>query len=157
MGRKKRKAPEAERMVLTSFGRKELELCLGFQVQCGQSKWDDWGIGSVQFSCSVVSNSLRSRRLQHARLPCLSPTPRVCSNACPLSQWCHPTISSSVVSSTCLQPFPASLSFPKSQFFTTGGQSIGASASASVLSMNIQDWFPLWLTGLISLLSKGVS
>ena len=106
---------------------------------------------------SVMSNSLWLHGQQHTRPPCPSPTSGAWSNACPLSQWCHPTISSSVVSSTCLQPFPASLSFPKSQFFTTGGQSIGASASASVLSMNIQDWFPLWLTGLISLLSKGLS
>ena len=96
--------------------------------------------------------------LQHARLPCSSPTPRACSNSCPLSRWCHPTISSSVVPfSSCLQSFPALGSFQKSQFFTSGGQSIGLSASASVLAMNIQDWFPLGWTSWISLLSTGLS
>ena len=110
---------------------------------------------SVQFSHSVVSDSLWSHGLQHAKLPCPSRTPEACSNSCPLSQWCHPTILSSVVSfSSCLQSFPASGSFLSSQFFTSGGQSIGASASASVLPVNIQDWFPLGLTGLITLLSK---
>ena len=105
-----------------------------------------------QFSRSVVSNSLRPHGLQHARLPCLSPTPGACSNSCPSSQWCHPTISSSVIPfSFCLQSFPASGSFPMSQLFASGGQSIGASPSALVLPMNIQDWFPLGLTGLISL------
>ena len=95
---------------------------------------------------------------QHARPPCLSPIPRVYSNSCPLSQCCHPTISSSVIPfSSCLQYFPASGAFPTSQLFTSGGQSIGASASASVFPMNIQDWFPLGLTGLISLQSKGLS
>ena len=113
---------------------------------------------SVHFSCSAVCDSLWPLGLQHARLPCPSPTPRACSNSCPSSRWCHPTISSSVVPfSSGLQCFPASGSFPVSQFFSLGGQSIGASASASVLSMNIQDWFPLWLTGLTSLLSKGLS
>ena len=102
----------------------------------------------VQFRGSVISNSLRPHGLQHARLPCLSPIPGAYSNSCPLSQWCHPTISSSVIPfSSCLQSFPASGSFPMSQFFTSGGQSIGASASASVLPMNIQDWFLLGLTG----------
>ena len=113
-----------------------------------------------QFSCihSVLSNSLQPHRLQHTRLPCLSPTPRACSNSCPLSRWCHPTISSSVVPfSFCLESFPASGSFPVSQFFPSGGQSIGASASASVLPMNIPEWFPLGWTGLISLQSKGPS
>ena len=96
--------------------------------------------------------------LQHARLPCPSSTPRVCSNSYPSSQWCHPTISSSVVPfSSCLQSFPASGSFPRSQSFPSGGQSIRGSASALVLPMNIQDWFPLGLTGLISLQSKGLS
>ena len=105
-----------------------------------------------------MSDCLRPHRLQHARLPCPSPTPRACSNSCPSSRWCHPTISSSVVPfSSCLQSSPASGSFPVSQFFTTGGQSIGVSASASVLPKNIQDWFPLGLTGLISLQSKGLS
>ena len=111
-----------------------------------------------QFSCSVMSNSLWPRGLQHARLPCRSLSPGACSNSYPLSQWCHPTISSSVVPlSSCLQSFPASGSFQMSQFFTSGGQSIGASASVSVLPMNIQDWFPLGLTGLICLQSKGLS
>ena len=103
-------------------------------------------------------DSLWPHGLWHARLPCPLPTPRACSNWCPSSRWCHPTISSFVVPfSSCLQSFPASGSFPMSQLFALGGQSIGASASASVLPMNIQDWFPLWLTGLISWLSKGLS
>ena len=99
---------------------------------------------SVQFSCSVVSDSLWPHGLQHARPPCPSPTPEVYSNSCPSSQWCHPNISSSAVPfSSHLQSFPASGSFPMSQLFTSGGQSIGASASASVLPMNIQDWLPV--------------
>ena len=107
---------------------------------------------------SVVSNSLWPHGLQHTRLPCPSPFPRDCLNSCPLSQWCHPTISTSAVCfSSCLQSCPASGSFLMSWIFASGGQSIGASASASVLSMNIQGWFPLGLTGLISLLSKGLS
>ena len=110
---------------------------------------------------SVVAQScltLQSHGLQHARPPCLSPTPRACSNSCSSSQWCHPTISSSVVLfSSCLESFPASGSFQMSQFFSSGGQSIGGSASASVLPMNIQDWFPLGWTGWISLQSKGLS
>ena len=114
---------------------------------------------SVQFSCrSVVFNSLRPHGLQHARLPCPSPTPRACSNSCPSSQWCHPTISSSVTPfSSHLQSFPASGSFLMSQFCASGGQSIGTLASASVLPVNIQGLFPLGLTGLISLQSKGHS
>ena len=116
------------------------------------------GSPSVQFSHSVVSDSLWSHGLQHARPPCPSLTPGVYSNSRLLSQWCHPTISSSVTPfSSCLQSFPASGSFPMSQVFASGGQSIGASASASVLPMTIQDWFPLGLTGLITLLSKGLS
>ena len=112
---------------------------------------------AVQFSRLVMSNSLWPR-LQHARFPCPSPTPRTYSNSCPLSWWCHPTISSSVAPfSSHLQSFPASGSFPMSQFFALGGQSIGVSASALVLPMNIQDWFPLGLTGWISLQSKGLS
>ena len=98
-------------------------------------------ISSVQFSHSTVSYSLQPRGLQHARPPCPSPTPGVYPNSCPLSRWCHPTLSSSVVPSSCLQSFPASWYFQISQFFTTGGQSIGVSASASVLPMNTQDWF----------------
>ena len=113
---------------------------------------------SFQFSHSVVSNSLRPHGLQHTRLPCPSPTPRACSNSCPSSRWCHLTISSSVVPfSSHLQSFPASGSFPMSQLFESGGQSIGVSASASVLPMNIQDWFPLELTDWIPLQSKGLS
>ena len=115
-------------------------------------------LSSVQFSCSVVSDSLRHHGLQQARLPCPSPTPIACSNSRPLNWCCHPTISSSVVPfSSHLQSFPASGSFPISQFFESGGQRIGVSASTSVLPMNIQDWFPLGLTGWISLLSKGLS
>ena len=106
--------------------------------------------------CSLVSDSSRPRGLQHARLPCPSPSPGVFENSCPLSRWCHPTISSPVVPfSFCPQSFPASGSFPMSQLFASGGQSI--EASASVLPMNIWDWFPLGLIGLISLLSKGLS
>ena len=112
----------------------------------------------VQFSRSVMSDPLWPHGLQHTKLPCPSPTPGACSNSCSSSQWCHPIISFSVVPfSSCLQSFPASGSFPMSQFCASGGQNTGASASASVLPMNIQDWFPLGLTGLISLQSKGVS
>ena len=104
-----------------------------------------------------MSNSLQPYGLQHTRFPCPSPSPGVCSNSCPLSQWCHPTISSCVSPfCSCLQSFPASGSFPMSRFFTSGDQSIGASASASasVLPVNLQCWFPLGLTGWISLQSK---
>ena len=115
-------------------------------------------ICSVKFSCSVVSNSLQPHGLQHTRLPCPSPTPGACSTPCPLSRWCHPIISSSVIPfSSCPQPFPESGSFPMCQFLASGGQSIGVSASAPVLPMNIQDWFPLGLTSWISLQSKGLS
>ena len=113
-------------------------------------------IQSIQFSDSVMSNSLWPHGLQHARIPCPSPTPGTYSNSCPLRWWCHPTISSSVIPfSSCLPSFPASGSFPKNQFFTSCGQSTGV--SASVLPMNIQDWFPLGLTAWISSLSKGLS
>ena len=113
---------------------------------------------SVQFSRSVMSNSLWPHGLHHARPPCPSPTPGVYSNSCPLSWWCDPTISSSVVPfSSHLRSFPVSGSFPMSQFFISGGQGIAVSASASFLPMNIQDWFPLGWTGLISLHSKGLS
>ena len=113
---------------------------------------------SVQFSCSVMSNSLWPHESQHARPPCPSPTPRVYPNSCPSSQWCHSAISSSVVPfSSCPQSLPASGSFPVSQLFTSGGQSIGVLAPASVLPMNIQDWSPLGWTGWISLQSKGLS
>ena len=110
---------------------------------------------SVAQLCPTLFNSID---LQHARLPCLSPTPEACSNLCPSGRWCHPTISSSVVPfSSCPQYFPASGSFSVSQFFASGGQSIGVSASPSVLLMNIQDWSPLGWTGWISLQSKGLS
>ena len=113
---------------------------------------------SVQFSCSVVSDSLRPHGPQHPRPPCPSPTPRGYSNSCPSSWWCHPTISSSVVPfSSCPQSFPASGSFQMSQLFASGGQNIGVSASTSVLPMNTQDWSPLGWTGWISLQSKGLS
>ena len=113
---------------------------------------------SVQFSHSVVSYSLRPHELQHARPPCPSPNPGVHPNPCPSSQWCHTTISSSVIPfSSCPQSFPASGSFPMSQLFPSGGQSIGVSASTSVLPMNTQDWFPLGWTGWLSLQSKGLS
>ena len=115
-------------------------------------------ISFSQFSRSVVFNSLWPCGLQHARLPCPSPSPGVCSNLCPSGRWCHPNISSSVIPfSSCLQSFPAAGSFQMSQFFTSGGQSIGASVSASVFPMNIQDWFSLGWTGWISLQSKGLS
>ena len=113
---------------------------------------------SVQFSCSVVSDSLWPHELQHARPPCPSPTPGVHPNPCPLNQWCHPTISPSVVPfSSCPQSFPASGSFHMSQLFTSGGQSIRVSASTSVLPMNTEDWSPLGWAGWISLQSKGIS
>ena len=127
----------------------------------GMVGWSVLGINlarlSVQFSHSVVSSSLRPHELYHARAPCLSPAPGACSNSCPSSWWYHPTISSSVVPfSSCPQSFPASGSFPMSHLFASGGQSIGVSALTSVLPMNIQDWFPLGLTGLISLQPKGL-
>ena len=107
---------------------------------------------SVAQSCPTLCDPMK-----HARLPCPSPTPRAYSNSCPSSCWCHPTISSSVVLFSCLQSFPASRSFLMSQFFASGGQNIGIWASASVLPMNIQDWFPLGWTGWISLQSQGLS
>ena len=103
-----------------------------------------------------MSNSLGPYGLQHAMLPCSPPNPRAYSNSCPLSQWCHPTTSSSVIPFSCPQSFPASESFPMNQFFTSGGQSIGVSASASVLPMNIQDWFPLGWIDCISWQFKGL-
>ena len=120
--------------------------------------WKIYTASLVQFSCSVVSDSLQPHGLQHARPPCPWPTPGVHSDSHPSSQWCHPAISSSVVPfSSCPQSFPASGSFPMSQFFPSGGQSIEVSASTSVLPMNIQDWSPLGWTGWISLQSKGLS
>ena len=112
---------------------------------------------SVQFSHSVVSNSLPPHRLRHARPPCPSPTSGVYPDSCPLSRWCHPTISSVIPFSSRLQSFPASGSFPVSQFFASGGQSIGVSALASALPVNTQDWSPWGWTGWISLQSKGCS
>ena len=115
-------------------------------------------ISVEQFSSvTQLCPTLRLHGLQHARLPCPLPTPRVYSNSCPLSRWCHPAISSSVPFSSCLQSFPPSGSFSMSRFFTSGGQNIGASPLASVLPVNIQDWFPLGWTGWISLQSKGLS
>ena len=113
---------------------------------------------NLSVQSSSVTRSCLTLWLQHARPPCPSPILRAYSNSCPLSRWCHPVISSSVIPfSSCLQYFPASGSFPMSQFFPSGGQSIGVSALASVLPINIQDWFPLWWTGWISLQSKGLS
>ena len=117
-----------------------------------------WKACSVRFSHSVVSNSLWPHEPKHARPPCPSPAPRVHPNPCPLRWWCHPIISSSVVSfSSCPQSFPSSRSFQMNQLFASGGQSIGVSASTSVRPMNIQDWSPLGWTGWISLQSKGLS
>ena len=113
---------------------------------------------SIQFSCSAMFNSLQPHGLQHAKLPCPSPTPGACSNSRPLSRWCHPTISSSVVPfSSCPQSFPASGFCQMSQLFAWGGQSTGVSVSTSILPMNISDWFPLGWTGWVSLQSKGLS
>ena len=115
-------------------------------------------LSSVQFNHSVMSNSFRLHGLKHVRPPCLLLTPRAYSNSCPLSRWRHRTISSSVIPfSSCLQSFPASGSFPMSQIFASDGQTIGVSASASVLPMNIQDWFLLGWTGWISLHSKALA
>ena len=130
------------------------------ETSCGGNWVLFWWVGpcSVYFSCRVISDSLPPQGVQHARPPCPSPTSRVCSNSCPLSRKCHPAISSSIVPfSSHLQSFPALRSCPVSQFFTSGGQSIGVSASASVLPMNIQDWSPLGWTSWISLQSKGLS
>ena len=122
-------------------------------------KWsiNTWKLYEVKWSCLVVSDSLLPHGLQYTRLPCPSPTPGAYSNSCPSSWWRHPTISSSVVPfSSCLQSFPATGSFPMSPFFASGGQSIGVSASASVLAMIIQDWFPLGWTDLSSLQFQGL-
>ena len=123
-------------------------------LNCMDQDFELCQFSSVTQSCPT----LPPHGLQHTRLPCSSPIPGACSNSCPLNWWCHPTISSSVIPfSSCLQSCPASGSFPMNQFFTSGGQCIGVSASASVLPMNIQGWFPLGLTGLIFLQSKGLS
>ena len=137
-----------------------LALCLriSFFVQRWELLSSPSQFSSVQFSRSVMSDSLRPHGLQHTSPPCPSSTPRVYSDSCPLSRWCHPTISSSVVTfSSCLQSFPASGSFPMSQFFESGGQSIGVSAWTSVLPVNTQDWSPLGWTDWISLQYKGLS
>ena len=128
---------------------------LQFLMQLGHHSRQ--GKGSVQFNHSVMAHSLRPHELQHARLPYPSLTPRAYSNSCSLSQWCHPTISSSVFSFSHLQSFPASGSFQISQFFTSGGQSTGLSALASFLPRNTQGWSPLEWTGWMSLQSKGLS
>ena len=134
------------------------EAGVGSEISGRHSAQLGTAFSSVQFSHSVMSDSLQPHRLQHVRPPCPSPTPRVYSNSYPLSRWCHPTISSSVIPFvSCLQSFPASQSFLMSQFFTAGSQSIRISASTSVLSVNIQDWFPLGWTGWISLQSKELS
>ena len=143
----------------------QLDFFIFLSTFCASFHWDCIELFAVQFSCSVMSDSLWPHG--HSRPPCPSPTPRVYSNSCPLSQWFHPTISSSVVPFStclqsfffifCLQSFPASGSFPMSQLFASGGQNIGVSASTSVLPMNIQDWSPLGWTGWISLQSKGLS
>ena len=127
-------------------------LCVSSERDCVYAQ------GSVQFSRSVVSDSLWPHESQHTRPPFPSPTPGIYSNSCPSSRWCHPAISSSVIPfSSCPQSFPASGSFPMSQLFASGGQSIGVSASASVLRVNTQDWSPLGWPGWISLQSKGLS
>ena len=132
-----------------------MDLCLSYSRNKATS---DRSMLVSQFSRSVVSDSLWPHGPQHARPPCPSPTPGAYSDSCPLGRWCHPAISSSVVPfSSCPQSLPASGSFPMNQFFASGGQSIGVSSSTSVLPTNIQDWFPLGLTGWISLQSKGLS
>ena len=126
--------------------------------QTGDGKSEHEHFSSVQFSCSVVSDSLWPHELQHTRPPCPSPSPRVYSNSHPSSPWCHPAISSSVIPFlSCPQSLPASGSFPMSQLFAWGGQSIRVSALASVFPMNAQNWSPLGWTGWISLQSKGLS
>ena len=127
---------------------------------CSREKWKQDPLLSflLLFSCQGISDSLWPHGLQHTRLPCPSQSPGVSSDSVPLSWWCHPTISSTVILfSFCFQSFPASESFPMSWLFTSGGQSIGASASASILPLNIQGWFSLGLTSLIPLQSKGLS
>ena len=133
--------------------------CSKFLCTNKETRWmGTFSVLVFQFSCSVVCYSLWPHGVQHTRLPCPSPTPGACSNSCPLSQWCHPTILSSFFPfSSCLQSFPAPGSLQTSQFFTSGGQRIGVSASASVLPMNTQGWSPLEWTGWISLQSKGLS
>ena len=151
-------------LILSNYNRKNWKYPRETRT-CGHSDyklWDASGLHlqscSVQFSHSVMSDSLRPHELQHARPPCPSPTPGVHPHPCPLSRWCHPAVSSSVIPfSFCPQSFPASGSFPMSQLFPSGGQSIGIAPSTSVLPMNTQDWSPLGWTGWISLQSKGLS
>ena len=139
-----------------SAAKSHLTLC--DTMDCSMLGFYRWTLSSVQFSCIVVSDFLQPHELQNARPPCPSPTPGVYPNSCPLSRWCILTISSSVIPfSSCLRSFPTSVFFSMSQLFESGGQSIGVSASASVLPMNNQDWFPLGWTGWISLQSKGLS
>ena len=141
---------------LPNLGIKPMSPALAGGFFTTRSTWEN--ISSVQFRLSVVSGSLRPHRLQYITFPCPSPTPRVYSNSCRLSRWCHPTISSSVIPfSSCLWSFLASRSFPTSLFFESGGQSIGVSPSTSVLPKNTQDWSPLGWTGWISLQSKKFS
>ena len=133
-------------------------MCICLSITCSLSPSVCNCVCCCVCACSVVSDTLRAHESQHARPPCPSLTPGVHSDSCPSSQWCHPAISSSVVPfSSCPQSLPTSESFPMSQLFTWGGQSIGVSASASVLPMNTQDWSPLGWTGLIFLQSKGLS
>ena len=145
--------------MLNDYRRVSVEFFRNFSCSWKRISFDDGSqLNSVQFSRSVVTDSYRLHELQHIRPPCPSPTPGVHPNPCPSSRWCHPTISSSVIPySSCPQSFPASGSFQMSQLFASGGQSIGLSASTSVLPMNTQDWFPLGWTGWISLQSKGLS
>ena len=151
-------------LIIIQWGNHALNYGLGMEVKF-KLKWKNLYslffnlvLLSVQFSRSVISDSLQPRGRQHARLPCPSPTPGVHPNPCPSIWWCHPTMSSSVVPfSSHLPPFPASGSFQMSQFFASGGQSIAVSASASVLPMNIHDWLQLGWTGWISLQFKGLS
>ena len=132
-------------------------ICLWFYASTSFEIWK-WDFILFQFSCSVMSDSFWLHGLQQVRLPCPSSTPGACSNSCPSSRWCHPAISPSVIPfCPCLQSFTASGSFPMSQFFASGGQRIGVSASTSVLPLNIQDWLLLGWTGLISLQSRGLS
>ena len=151
------KIPIQRSVILITFAKNPFLSCNFVYSQVPRiRKWTS--SRSAQFSCTVMSNSLKPHGLQQAKLPCPSPTTGTCSNSCPSSRLCHSTISSSVVPfSSCLQSFPASGFFQMSQFFASGGQSIGVSASASVLPMNIEDWFPLGWTGFISLQSKGLS
>ena len=147
--------PRTESKSLPCFHMKKVYIMHCFNFLCSNYPLP---LNSVQLSRSVLSDSLRLHEPQHARPPCPSPTPRAYSNSCPLSRWCHPTISSSVVPfSSCPQSFLASGSFPMSQLFTWGGESIGGSALTSVLPKNTQDWSPLGWTGWISLQSKGLS